>query len=241
MSEARELNGREPRSSTLLLAADRPHSERIEQSRARQHGAEYCSVAPSAILRLLAVAAAVLLGVSMLESRAAAEEPGKEPPKDAGKTAPKKDSPADPAKTPGKDAPAENEPRPADGSDLRTLIGVNPVGLKRVEVPRMPAMSLRGFVKTSGQPPLALLEITDLNRVFLVKVGTEIPLTIAGRISPIGRNELTGLGGPGRTPAAPANAGDGREQSQIILKVLKVSGEGVTVEAGLLAQTIVIR
>ena len=86
---------------------------------------------------------------------------------------------------------------------------------------------------------MALLEIGELNRTFLVQVGTEIPITIAGRISPLGRSELTGLGGAIKASGIRANEGEG--QSQIVLKVIKVTGEGVTVEAGLLAQTIIIR
>ena len=138
-----------------------------------------------------------------------------------------------------KDGPKDSDTKPADGEDLRTLIGVNPVGLKRVDVPRMPAMTLRGFIQPRGQPPLALLEIAELNRVFLVKVGTEIPINVAGRVTPVGRGELSGLNTQNKQNAPVARTNEG--QSQIILKVLKVSGEGVTVEAGLLAQTIIIR
>lgn len=133
----------------------------------------------------------------------------------------------------------EPEPSATGGSDLRALIGVNPVGLKRTEVPRLPAMTLRGFIQPQGHPASALLEISELNRVFVVQVGTEIPITVAGRINPVGRGELTGLNGAQRPAQPQGNANDG--QSQVILKVLKITSEGVTVEAGLLAQTIIIR
>ena len=127
------------------------------------------------------------------------------------------------------------------GDDLRSLIGVNP-GLKRAEIPRLPAMSLRGFVQPHGGPPQALLEISELNRVFLVQEGTEIPITVAGSISPVGRAELTGLGRqrlPAKAPTPQAH--DAQGQSQIILTVVKISNEGVTVKAGLMAQTMIIR
>jgi hypothetical protein len=124
------------------------------------------------------------------------------------------------------------------GDDLRALIGVNP-GLKRAEIPRLPAMSLRGFVQPHGGPPQALLEISELNRVFLVQEGTEIPITVAGRVSPVGRAELTGLGAA-KTGGSDA-AADAQGQSQIILTVVKISNEGVTVKAGLMAQTMIIR
>jgi len=141
-------------------------------------------------------------------------------------TAPAGDS----AKPPSAPAPTSG------GDDLRSLIGVNP-GLKRAEIPRLPAMSLRGFIQPHGGPPQALLEITELNRVFLVQEGTEIPITVAGRVSPVGRAELTGLGA-----GKPAGSESGVDaQSQIILTVVKVSGEGVTVKAGLMAQTLIIR
>jgi hypothetical protein len=155
------------------------------------------------------------------------------------KTAPSQTPSAEVIDPPRNDAPRADEPKPSGGGDLRELIGVNPVGLKRVDVPRMPAMSLKGFVRMKGQEPMALLEIAELNRVFLVQVGTEIPITVAGRVAPVGRSELSGLAGASKAPAAQIRQSEG--QSQIILKVLRVSGEGVTVEAGLLAQTIIIR
>ena len=150
---------------------------------------------------------------------------------------PPADPPAPLAATPPAAAPA----RQADSADLRTLIGVNPVGLKRVDIPRMPTMSLRGFVQPHGGLAVALLEIAELNRIFLVQVGTEIPILVPGRISPVGRAELTGLISPGKFPTTQPRSPEGKEQSQIVLKVLKVSNEGVLVEAGLLGQTIIIR
>lgn len=142
---------------------------------------------------------------------------------------------------PVKEGANGSQPQSADGADLRTLIGVNPHGLKRAEVPRLPPMTVRGFVQPHGQPPLALLEIGDSNRTFLVQIGTEIPITVVGRISPVGRSELTGLNAPGKSLVPQVRTADGQEQSQVILKVIKVSGQGVTVEAGLLSQTIIVR
>ncbi|MGA2499958.1 MAG: hypothetical protein ABSH20_19645 [Tepidisphaeraceae bacterium] len=143
----------------------------------------------------------------------------------------------DPQKERAKDPSREADTHSAGGDDLRWLLGVNP-GTKRVDLPHMPAMSLRGFIKPDGAKPLALLEVAEANRVFLVQVGTEIPITVAGRIAPAGHGELSGLDDPSKTPVAVTRGG---EQSQIILKVLKISEEGVVVEAGLLAQTMIIR
>ena len=133
---------------------------------------------------------------------------------------------------------SDTAPVTAGGDDLRSLIGVNP-GLKRAEIPQIPAMSLRGFIQPHDRLPQALLEITELNRVFLVQEGTEIPITVAGRVSPVGRDELTGLGVA--KPAGGNTGPDAQGQSQIILTVVRITGEGVTVKAGLLAQTIIIR
>jgi hypothetical protein len=127
---------------------------------------------------------------------------------------------------------------PSDAEDLRQLIGVRAPGIAPVELPKLPAMSLRGFVKTADDSAFALLEVTDLNRIFLVKKGTEIPITVQGRISPINQSELTGLG----ESATPAQQPDeANAQSQIILKIIEVSDEGVIVQAGLNNQTIIIR
>ena len=128
-----------------------------------------------------------------------------------------------------------------EGPDLRALIGVNPGSVKRVDVPKLPAMTLRGFAQPRGQPSIALLEIAELNRIFLVHVGTEIPIMVQGRLNPLGHSELTGLSGAKSVDTQVRNGADPSGQSQIILKVLRVTGEGVTVEAGLLAQTIIIR
>jgi hypothetical protein len=166
-----------------------------------------------------------------LDQRASSHVPATRPAVD--------DAPA-PTVAPPAANPAESETRPAEAGDLRALLGVNP-GLKRADIMRLPTMSLRGFIKPKGQPPMALLEIAELNRNFLVQAGTEIPVTVQGRVNPVGRSELTGLSGPNKTPAAPARPVDATEQSQIILKVVKVSSEGITVEAGLLDQTITVR
>jgi hypothetical protein len=140
---------------------------------------------------------------------------------------------------PGTDAAAQQ-----NSTDLRTAIGVNPNGPKSVEVPKVPAMAVVGFVQPQNRPPMALLELADkqdsgLKRIYLVKVGTEIPVTVSGRISPVGRGELTGLSDAAR-PAAPVQRDDSGEETQIILTVTNVTQDGVTVKAGLLAKTIVV-
>jgi hypothetical protein len=126
----------------------------------------------------------------------------------------------------------------SDAESLKQLIGVNPSGLKRADLPKLPVMSLSGFVQPHNGKASALLQIADLNRTFLVEEGTQIPITVPGRISPIGRSELIGLN---QTTTPPTQANDANSQSQIILKVVRVSDEGVTVEAGLIDQTIVVR
>ena len=138
------------------------------------------------------------------------------------------------------------ETHPTTGKDLRDIIGIKTGELSRVEVPRLPAMSLRGFVKPRNGSALALLEIAESSapnsaRTFLVKVGTEIPVTVSGSVAPIGRGELSGLNGAPNTPAQPPRPESSSEQSQIILHVIKVTAEGVIVEAGLLDRTITIR
>lgn len=143
---------------------------------------------------------------------------------------------APPTTQPGAGAP---ETRPAASNDLRDLLGVNP-GMKRADLTKLPTMSLRGFVKREGQPPIALLEIAELNRDFLVQAGTEIPITVQGRVTAMGHSELTGLAAPNKPQAAPAPA-DNSQESQIILRVLKVSSDGVVVETGLQDQTITVR
>jgi hypothetical protein len=139
----------------------------------------------------------------------------------------------------GADAAAQQNP-----ADLRTAIGVNPNGPKLVEVPKVPAMSVVGYVQPHNRPPMALLELADkqdaaLKHIYLVKVGTEIPVTISGRIFPVGRGELTGLSDAAR-PSAPVQRDDAGEETQIILTVTNVTQDGVTVKAGLLAKTIVV-
>lgn len=139
-------------------------------------------------------------------------------------------------------APQPSAPPPAttEADDLRMAIGINPTGLRRVDVPRVPSMTMRGYVQPRGSEPMALLEITESNRIYLVQKGTQIPVTVTGKVSPIGHAELTGLSDAAKPAAAPSPADD-KEQSQIILKVVGVSREGVTVETGTLAQTMVIR
>jgi len=127
---------------------------------------------------------------------------------------------------------------PSEADSLKTLIGVNSSGVRPQDLPKLPAMSLCGFVQPRNGTAWALLRIEDLNRTFLVQQGTEIPVTVQGRVSPIGRSELVGLG---PSAAAPPPAQDNNAQSQIIFKVTRVSDEGVTVEAGLIDQTIVVR
>ncbi|MGA3066878.1 MAG: hypothetical protein ABSF29_08540 [Tepidisphaeraceae bacterium] len=152
-------------------------------------------------------------------------------------------APADPSdQQPGPATPASSQPAtaagPSDAEDLRQLIGVRAPGIAPVELPKLPSMSLRGFVRTADDSACALLEVTDLNRIFLVKKGTEIPITVEGRLSPINQSELTGLG-QSATPAPQPD--EANTQTQIILKIINVSDEGVIVQAGLNDQTIVIR
>ncbi len=126
---------------------------------------------------------------------------------------------------------------------MRNLIGVNSGGLRPIETPHMPAMSVRGFIKPANGNATALLEIKELNRSFLVEVGTEIPVMVTGRVTPVGQAELTGLAGlagQGKPPPAPV-AADSQEQSQIILKVTKVTKEGVTIQTNVLSQSLIIR
>ena len=128
--------------------------------------------------------------------------------------------------------------------DLRTAIGVNPNGPKAVEVPEVPEMSVVGFVQPHDRPAMALLELadkrgSDVKRIYLVKVGTEIPVTISGRVTPIGHNELTGLSDAAR-PAPARSTDDANQETQIILTVTRVTQDGVTVKAGLLSKTIVV-
>jgi hypothetical protein len=106
-------------------------------------------------------------------------------------------------------------------------------------MPHLPAMSLRGFIQPRGRTPMALLEIKDLDRQFLVQAGTEIPITVSGRVTPIGRDELSGLPGQAKATGTAITTSD--IQSQIIMKVIKVSSEGVTIETGLMAQSIIVR
>jgi hypothetical protein len=152
--------------------------------------------------------------------------------------------------------PAANAPSQASGAptadpttqqsseDLRTAIGVNPNGPKAVDVPEVPEMSVVGFVQPHDRQAMALLELadkrgSDLKRIYLVKVGTEIPVTISGHVTPIGHNELTGLSDAAR-PAPVRSDNDSGQETQIILTVTRVTPDGVTVKAGLLSKTIVV-
>ena len=105
-------------------------------------------------------------------------------------------------------------------------------------------MSVVGFVQPHDRPAITLLELadkrgSDVKRIYLVKVGTEIPVTISGRVTPIGHNELTGLSDAARpAPARPID--DANQETQIILTVTRVTQDGVTVKAGLLSKTIVV-
>ena len=158
-------------------------------------------------------------------------------------------APADAVPTRPEAAPADDAhgdkvkvpvPGPSDVGDLRDLIGITH-DFARVEMGNMPEMSMRGFIqpKNPEKPAIALLEIKQLKRLFLVHEGTEIPVMVTGRVTPVARNELAGLGDTSK--AAPPPVNDAQQQSQIILRVVKVSAEGVTVKAGLMAQTIIIR
>jgi hypothetical protein len=151
-------------------------------------------------------------------------------------TAPSAGAPADAAGLP----PVSTAPSTvqSEAESLKQLIGVNSSGLRGVELPKLPAMSLSGFALLGDGSARALLEITDLNRTFLVRIGTKIPITVPGRVSPIGRSELVGLG---QAVSAAAPADSNNVQSQIILEVIDISPEGVTVKAGLIDQTIIVR
>jgi len=135
---------------------------------------------------------------------------------------------------------AQTPPTPPVG-DLRSLIGVNPEGMKRVDVPQIPNMALRGFVQRRGADPIALIELTDLKQLVLVHKGTEIPITVAGHVTPAGHSELPGLDDASHVPGTADTAGGPPEQSQIILKVIEVTEDGVTVTAGIERQTIFVR
>jgi hypothetical protein len=176
--------------------------------------------------KLIIAMVGMLLGSAGINAAQTADQAA--PPTTAPSVAPKGPVDAKPAATGSSDA-----------ESLKQLIGVNPSGLKRADLPKLPVMSLSGFVKPHDGPARALLQIADLNRTFLVEEGTEIPITVAGHISPIGRSELVGLNQTAAPPAQSNN--DANTQSQIILKVVRVSDEGVTVEAGLIDQTIIVR
>jgi hypothetical protein len=125
--------------------------------------------------------------------------------------------------------------------DLRQLLGiVNSQGLKRVDVPQVPNMALRGFIQPHGGEPIALLELTDQKQLILVHKGTKIPITVTGHISPAGHTELAGLDDGSRVPGTANPVSSAPEQSQIILEVTNVSPEGVTVTAGQERQPIII-
>ena len=133
--------------------------------------------------------------------------------------------------------PASTQPAP----DLRQLMGVvNPEGIKRVEVPEIPNMALRGFIKPHDGEPVALLELTDRKELIFVQKGTQIPITVSGHVQAIGHSELSGLDDGSRVPGTVNPVSSGPEQSQIILEVTNLTAEGVTVTAGQERQSIII-
>lgn len=87
---------------------------------------------------------------------------------------------------------------------------------------------------------MALLQIGDAHKVYLVQKGTEISITVAGDVTPVGKNELTGLPGPKGSDTPAEAAPKGAQESLVILKVQKITNEGVILETGL-AQTLTVR
>lgn len=131
--------------------------------------------------------------------------------------------------------------RPAEpAEDLRALIGVQLSGRRHVEVPKLPPISVQGYVHADGGDPMALLQIGDAHKVYLVQKGTEISITVAGDVTPVGKNELTGLPGPKGSDTPAEAAPKGAQESLVILKVQKITNEGVILETGL-AQTLTVR
>ena len=134
-----------------------------------------------------------------------------------------------PPETNGGKEPAKNGDDPAakpDRDRLKRLAFGNGggTGVQKVEPPQLPTMSLRGFIRSDGRPPAALLEIKDVGR-WVVREGDRIPVMVAGAA----------------TVDAKGARVEGRGQTQIILLVKSVSAEGVVLETGVLAQTLVVR
>lgn len=147
--------------------------------------------------------------------------------------------------SPDRPAPArasDAAPSQAVGSvgDLRTLLGVQLSGHRHVEVPKLPPISVQGYVHADGGEQMALLQIGDARRVYLVKKNTEIPITVAGNVTPVGKNELTGLPGPKGSDIPADAAPKGAQESVVILKVLQITTGGVILETGL-AETLTVR
>jgi hypothetical protein len=97
---------------------------------------------------------------------------------------------------------------------------------QKVEPPQLPAMHLRGFLRTDGRPPAALLDIKEAGR-YVVREGDRIPVMV---------NTVRTTAADGKAPRVEA-----RGQTQILLVIKKISSDGVVIETGVLAQTIVIR
>jgi hypothetical protein len=176
----------------------------------------------------------------------AAEAPVPEPkpePKPAEMPKPVEPAPAEEPKKAGGNGAA-----PDEGGSLRDRI-LGPVGggPPRVEVVRLPEMSMKGYLEVVGRNPVALLQIQGIAQPVRVRKGDLIPVVVVGRIvsaNPLpARPPVSGGGASGReTPAsvAPGSPAAG-EQTQVYLKVLEVTAEGVTVEAELLSQRLMIR
>lgn len=124
--------------------------------------------------------------------------------------------------------------------DLRALIGVQLSGRRHVEVPKLPSISVQGYVHADGLEPMVLLQIGDGHKVYLVQRGTEIPIIVAGDVTPVGRNELTGLPGSKGTDTPAEATSKGAQESVVILKVQRITKEGVILDTGL-AQTLTVR
>jgi hypothetical protein len=124
----------------------------------------------------------------------------------------------------GVDAPGNGD----DKDRLKRLAFGAGAGVQKVEPPQLPVMSLRGYIRSNGRPPAALLEIKDVGR-YVVREGDHIPVMVNMVYSPAG------------PPDAKAARPETRGTRQILLLVKSVSAEGVVLETGVLAQTLVIR
>lgn len=149
-------------------------------------------------------------------------------------------TPSDDRTAPERDADPSPLPPDNRAEDLRPLLGVQLSGHRRVELPKLPPITIQGFVRANGGEPMALLEIGDTHRAYLVQKGSEISINVPGDVTPQGKNELTGLPGPkGSETTADAPPKDTRETS-VILKVVQITNEGVILETDL-AQTLTVR